>query len=75
MPPQEADGLLEPQQGKGWFTPVRLLWLFCAMNMLVYLDRGGLLSIRMQIPDIFIFYYIPDCCWELSLLPTFSGAV
>lgn len=24
----------------GWFTPNRLLLLFCAMNMLVYLDRG-----------------------------------
>ena len=27
-------------QKEGWLTPIRLLCLFCAMNMLVYLDRG-----------------------------------
>lgn len=40
MAPQHTQNAAAEQQGKGWFTPVRLLCLFCAMNMLVYLDRG-----------------------------------
>ena len=27
-------------QKEAWLTSIRLLCLFCAMNMLVYLDRG-----------------------------------
>ena len=30
-------------QKEGWLTPIRLLCLFCAMNMLVYLDRGAVM--------------------------------
>lgn len=41
MAPQDTANATAQEQGKGWFTPVRLLCLFCAMNMLVYLDRGA----------------------------------
>lgn len=40
MPSEEPEFL--DVENKGWFTPARLLWLFCAMNMLVYMDRGAL---------------------------------
>jgi hypothetical protein len=40
--PATNDPSTAQQDGKArWFTPGRLLWLFCAMNMLVYLDRGA----------------------------------
>lgn len=29
-----------PDMGSIWFTPQRVLFLFCSVNMLVYLDRG-----------------------------------
>ena len=28
-------------QAPAWFTPERLLFLFCCMSLLVYLDRGA----------------------------------
>ncbi|CAL8463948.1 g3483 [Coccomyxa elongata] len=42
MPSEEDDSRIA--SNKGWFTPARLLWLFCAMNMLVYMDRGVISS-------------------------------
>lgn len=32
------------QDPAGWFTPARLLVLFCVMNLLIYLDRGVIAS-------------------------------
>lgn len=33
-------------QSPAWFTPERLLFLFCCMSLLVYLDRGASRSQR-----------------------------
>ena len=30
----------EAAEFPGWFTPLRLLFIFCLTNMMVYLDRG-----------------------------------
>ncbi|XP_042406712.1 probable sphingolipid transporter spinster homolog 2 [Zingiber officinale] len=45
--PEEADGnpdLPPPDQNPSWFTPKRLLVIFCIINMLNYVDRGVIAS-------------------------------
>ena len=41
LPDVDVASASEQDSQAKWFTPGRLLWLFCAMNMLVYLDRGA----------------------------------
>jgi hypothetical protein len=32
--------MVDPARPPAWFTPARLLAIFCAVNTLLYLDRG-----------------------------------
>jgi hypothetical protein len=40
----EADEACEEEERPRWFTPARLLFIFCVINLVVYLERGALVA-------------------------------
>lgn len=47
-----------------WFTPGRLLLIFCTTNLMVYLDRGALLLLPLLLLALALALLAPQrsCC-------------